>query len=207
MPVVYITGSSAGLGRAIAGAYAAAGYTVGLIARDERALAIAAGEIGNGAAWAAADVADAGQLEQAAQTLVAALGPPDVWINNAMATIFSRFADIAPEEFARATNVTFLGSMYGIQVALRLMKPRGRGQIIQVGSALAYRAVPLQAPYCASKAAIREGINSPALRIAARQVAGAHHHGPHAGDEHAAIRLGPPPYRRIPAADGPDLRA
>ena len=145
MKTVYITGGSAGLGRAIAAAYANDGYTVGLIARDADALAVAAREVGHGAVWAVADVSDAAQLERAAQTLAAAIGPPDIWINNAMATIFSHFADITPAEFEHATKITYLGSMYGIQIALRSMKARGHGQIIQIGSALAYRAIPLQA--------------------------------------------------------------
>jgi len=160
MKTVYITGASAGLGRAIAQVYAADGYKVGLIARDEDALKEAVQSLGANAAWASADVADFAQLQDAARKLSAALGPPDIWINNAMATIFSRFSDIKPEEFARSIHVTLLGSVNGLQIALEFMKERREGQIIQIGSALAYRAIPLQAPYCAAKAAIREAVNS-----------------------------------------------
>ena len=138
----------------------ALGYKVGLIARDENALADTAQEIGAGAVWAAADVADFAQLEAAAQNLETQIGAPDIWINDAMATIFSRFADIKPEEFTRAINVTLLGSVNGMQIALKYMKTRGHGHIIQIGSALAYRAIPLQAPYCAAKLAVRGAVDS-----------------------------------------------
>jgi NAD(P)-dependent dehydrogenase (short-subunit alcohol dehydrogenase family) len=160
MKTVYITGASAGLGRAIAMACAKDNYRVGLIARDDSALIDTVASIGNGAAWASADVSVFTELEAAAKKLEALIGPPDIWINDAMATIFSRFEDIPPDEFARATNVTFLGSVHGLHLALRWMKPRNRGQIIQIGSALAYRAIPLQAPYCAAKAAIRGAVDS-----------------------------------------------
>lgn len=160
MKTVYITGASAGLGRAIATAYAQHNYRVGLIARDENALRDTAQSIAQGAAWASADVSIFAELDEAARKLESQIGPPDIWINNAMATIFSRFEDIHPDEFARATNVTFLGSVYGLQIALRYMKSQGHGHIIQIGSALAYRAIPLQAPYCAAKAAIRNTVDS-----------------------------------------------
>lgn len=160
MKTVYITGASAGLGRAIAQVYAQNGYKVGLIARDEEALGATAASLGSNAMWASADVADFSQLRQAAQKLESFLGPPDIWINSAMATIFSRFSDIKPEEFSRAIEVTLLGSVNGLQVALEFMKPRHTGHIIQIGSALAYRAIPLQAPYCAAKTAIREVVDS-----------------------------------------------
>jgi NADP-dependent 3-hydroxy acid dehydrogenase YdfG len=160
MKTVYITGASAGLGRAIAECYAGADYKVGLIARDEAALAETVASLGPNAAWASADVSDFGQLQEAARKLSAEIGPPDIWINNAMATIFSRFSDIKPDEFARSIAVTLLGSVNGLQIALESMKARGEGHIIQIGSALAYRAIPLQAPYCAAKAAIREAVDS-----------------------------------------------
>jgi NAD(P)-dependent dehydrogenase (short-subunit alcohol dehydrogenase family) len=160
MTTVYITGGSAGLGRAIAAAYAKDGYKVGIIAREPEALAEAAADIGHGVVCAAADVSVFEQLEAAAQKLEALIGPPDIWINDAMATIFSRFEDITPAEFAQSTNITFLGSVYGTQIALKFMKARGKGHIIQVGSALAYRAIPLQAPYCASKYALRGALES-----------------------------------------------
>ncbi len=160
MKTVYITGASAGLGRAIASAYARENYRVGIIARDENGLIETARNIGDGVAWASADVSIFDELDAAARKLETEIGPPDIWINDAMATIFSRFEDILPDEFARATNVTFLGSVYGMQIALRYMKSRGHGHIIQIGSSLAYRAIPLQAPYCAAKAAIRGAVDS-----------------------------------------------
>lgn len=159
MTIVYITGASAGLGRAIANVYAKAGYKIGIIAREEKALMETIAEIGTGA-WAAADVADFAQLEAAARKLEQQIGPPDIWINNAMATIFSRFVDIKPEEFARSAQVTLLGAVYGMQIALKYMQPRRQGHIIQIGSALAYRAIPLQAPYCAAKLAVRGAVDS-----------------------------------------------
>lgn len=155
---VFITGASAGLGRAIAEAFGRDGYRIGLIARDGEALEEAASAFPQ-SAWATADVADAAQLEVATRNLIAQIGIPDIWINNAMATIFSRFGDITPEEFSRAINVTLLGSVYGLQIAQKLMRGKG-GQIIQIGSALAYRAIPLQAPYCAAKLGIRGAVDS-----------------------------------------------
>ncbi|MHB1676783.1 MAG: SDR family oxidoreductase [Sulfuriferula sp.] len=160
MKTVYITGASAGLGRAIAIAFVHENYRVGLIAREAGALIDASANLGNACAWASADVSNFEELEAAARKLEDEIGPPDIWINDAMATIFSRFEDILPEEFARSTNVTFLGSVYGMQIALRGMKSRGSGHIIQIGSALAYRAIPLQSPYCAAKAAIRGAVDS-----------------------------------------------
>lgn len=160
MTTVYITGASAGLGYAIADLYAKNGYSVGMIARDAQALSAAAEAIGHGAVWAAADVASFEALQAAAGALEAKIGPPDIWINDAMATLFSRFEDIAPEEFARAIQVTLLGSVHGLKIALSYMKPRGKGHLIQIGSALAYRAIPLQAPYCSAKMAIRGAVDS-----------------------------------------------
>jgi NAD(P)-dependent dehydrogenase (short-subunit alcohol dehydrogenase family) len=101
------------------------------------------------------DVADAEQVEHAAAAIEVELGPIDVWVNNAMATVFSPFAELTAEEFRRATEVTYLGTVHGTMAALRRMRPRNRGTIVQVGSALGYRSIPLQAPYCGAKAAIR----------------------------------------------------
>src|SRR5690606_35823337 len=101
------------------------------------------------------DVADAEAVEAAAARVEAQLGPIDVWINNAMATILAPVLEITPAEYRRVTEVTYLGAVHGTLSALRRMKPRDRGHIIQVGSALAYRAIPLQAPYCAAKHALR----------------------------------------------------
>ena len=102
-----------------------------------------------------ADVADHEQVEAAAGVVQSELGPIDVWVNNAMTTVFAPFAEVEPEEFARATAVTYLGVVWGTMAALRRMKPQGRGVVVQVGSALAYRGIPLQAPYCGAKHAIK----------------------------------------------------
>jgi len=156
----YVTGASAGLGRALAQHFSRQGAAVGLIGRDAAALRDTAATLPGRCAWAAADVSVAAQLADAADALEAQIGPPDIWINNAMATIFARFADISPEEFAQAMGITCLGSVHGLQQALWRMQPRGRGHIIQIGSSLAYRAIPLQAPYCAAKSAIRAVVDS-----------------------------------------------
>jgi short-subunit dehydrogenase len=156
--VVVITGAGAGLGRATVDAFARVGANVGLIGRDAARLAAAADAVrarGRSAHAVSCDVADADAVEHAAQAIEAALGPIDAWVNNAMATIFAPVADIAPDEFRRATEVTYLGTVYGTMAALRRMRARNRGVIVQVGSALAYRAIPLQAPYCGAKFAIR----------------------------------------------------
>jgi short-subunit dehydrogenase len=155
---VIVTGASAGVGRAAALRFAAEGARVGLIARDESALEAVRRDItgiSGEAAVAAADVADADALFAADDALESRLGPVDVWVNNAMVTVFSRFSDITPEEFRRVTEVTYLGAVNGTMAALRSMRPRNRGTIVQVGSALAYRGIPLQAAYCGAKHAIR----------------------------------------------------
>ena len=155
--IVVVTGASAGVGRATARAFARDGASVGLIARDTEGLHNAAREMtklgGKGLALPA-DVADANQVEAAAARIEQELGPIDVWVNNAMTTIFGRVTDVTPEEYKRATEVTYLGTVYGTMAALRRMLPRNAGNIIQVGSALAYRSIPLQAAYCGAKHAI-----------------------------------------------------
>ncbi|MBL1263058.1 SDR family oxidoreductase [Methylomicrobium sp. RS1] len=156
--VVAITGAGAGVGRATARRFAEEGACIGLIGRDAVRLEQAAEEVrrlGGTAAVCPADVADAAQVEAAAANMEAAFGRIDVWINNAMATIYSPFHEISPEDYKRATEVTYLGAVYGTMAALRRMRPRNEGLILQVGSALAYRAIPLQAPYCGAKFAIR----------------------------------------------------
>ena len=155
--VVVVTGASAGVGRATARAFAREGARVGLIARDTEGLHVAAreaGESGGKGLAVPADVADASQVEAAAERIERELGPIEVWVNNAMATIFGRVIDVTPEEFQRATEVTYLGTVYGTMAALRRILPRDAGRIIQVGSALAYRSIPLQAAYCGAKHAI-----------------------------------------------------
>jgi NAD(P)-dependent dehydrogenase (short-subunit alcohol dehydrogenase family) len=138
--------------------FGAASYRVGLIARDEAALAATQAEIeqqGGTASAAAADVADPAAVFAAADRLEHELGPVDIWINDAMETVFSRVADMTPDEFRRVTEVTYLGFVYGTMAALRSMRSRGRGRIVQMGSALAYRGIPLQSAYCGAKHAIR----------------------------------------------------
>jgi NAD(P)-dependent dehydrogenase (short-subunit alcohol dehydrogenase family) len=156
--VVVITGASAGVGRAIAHRFAQAGASIGLIARDGEALTEVKEEIaslGGTALVVPADVADSAAVFAAADLVARQLGPIDVWINDAMVTVFSPVWEIAPEEFRRVTEVTYLGFVHGTMAALRHMRPRQRGVIIQIGSALAYRGIPLQAAYCGAKHAIR----------------------------------------------------
>ena len=156
--VVVVTGASGGVGRAIAHAFAKRGAHVGLLARGQEGLEDAAEEVrslGGQALVVPTDVADAEQVEAAALAVEARFGAIDVWVNDAMATVFARFVDIDPEEYKRATEVTYLGAVYGTMAALRRMTARDEGTIVQVGSALAYRAIPLQAAYCGAKFAIR----------------------------------------------------
>ena len=155
---IIITGASAGVGRAIAKRFGQAGDRVGLIARDEDALKDVQRELQGcfaHAEYEVIDVADADALFAAAERLEQRLGPVDIWINDAMETVFSLVADIRPDEFRRVTEVTYLGFVYGTMAALRSMRQRGQGRIIQIGSALAYRGIPLQAAYCGAKHAIR----------------------------------------------------
>jgi NAD(P)-dependent dehydrogenase (short-subunit alcohol dehydrogenase family) len=157
--VVVVTGSSAGVGRAAAVAFAAGGAKkVALLARGAEGLAGAYREVvGAGAEGLplSVDVADADAMESVATRIEAELGPIDIWVNCAMATIFSPVDRISPVEFRRATEVTYLGTVYGTMAALKRMRARDRGVIVQVGSALAYRAIPLQSAYCGAKFAIR----------------------------------------------------
>lgn len=156
--VVVITGASAGVGRATARAFGRLGASVGLVARGSEGMEAAAKEVeaeGGRAAILTADVADPGQVEEAAARAEEELGPIDVWVNNAMATVFSPFGEISPEEFRRVTEVTYLGTVHGTLAALSRMRRRDGGTIVQVGSALAYRSIPLQSAYCGAKHAIK----------------------------------------------------
>jgi NAD(P)-dependent dehydrogenase (short-subunit alcohol dehydrogenase family) len=155
---VVITGASAGIGRATALAFARRGWNVALIARSQSGLKAACREIeaAGGAAYAiAADVADPGAIFAAADQILARWGHVEVWVNNAMASVFAPVAEITPEEFRRVTDVTYLGYVFGTMAALRCMRAGDKGTIVQVGSALSYRAIPLQAAYCGAKFAIR----------------------------------------------------
>ena len=157
-PVIVITGASAGVGRATVRAFAARGARIGLIARNAEALEAARKEVearGGEAVVAIADVADADAVERAAQTIEQAFGRIDVWINNAMASVMGPIKEIPADEFRRVIEVTYLGVVHGTQAALRRMLPRDAGVIVQVGSTLAYRGIPLQAPYCAAKHAVQ----------------------------------------------------
>lgn len=156
--VVAITGASAGVGRATAIAFARRGNRVALIARDPAGLEGTLAEIramGGDGISISADVADASAIDAAAREVENRLGPIDIWVNNAMATVFARFQDVTADEYERATHVTYLGMVNGTRAALRHMEPRNQGTIIQVGSALAYRSIPLQAAYCGAKFACR----------------------------------------------------
>ena len=154
---VVITGASAGVGRATARLYGRRGYRVGLIARGSDGLNAAAQEIkeaGGEALAVQADVADYQQVVDAAERIQDALGPIDIWINVGFTSVFAPFTQIKPDEFKRVTDVTYLGYVYGTMAALSVMRPRDHGTIVQVGSALGERSIPLQSAYCGAKHAI-----------------------------------------------------
>ncbi len=156
--VVVVTGASAGLGRSIAREFALNGYDVSLLARGEDGLKAAKKEIeemGRRAVYYSVDVADADAVERAAEETEKQLGPITVWVNNAMNSVFSPIKEMLAEEYKRVTEVTYLGQVYGTLSALKRMLPRDKGVIILVGSALAYRGIPLQSAYCGSKHAIQ----------------------------------------------------
>src|SRR3954468_4875468 len=156
--VVAVTGASGGIGRATAIAFGARGAAVALLARGEMGLAGAAEEVeaaGGRALVVPVDVADPDAVEQAAATVEEQLGAIDVWVNAAFSSVFAPFSEISAKEFARVTQVTYLGYVHGTMAALSRMRARDRGTIVQVGSALAYRGIPLQTAYCGSKHAIQ----------------------------------------------------
>lgn len=156
--VVVITGASGGVGRAAARRFASDGARIGLIARGQRGLEATAREVqeaGGEALVLPVDVADHARVQAAAQTVEKELGPIDVWVNDAMVTVYAEFMDIDPVEFMRATDVTYLGMVWGTRAALERMLPRDHGVIVQVCSAMSYRGIPLQAPYCGAKHACK----------------------------------------------------
>ena len=154
---VVVTGASAGIGRATARLFGERGASVGLIARGEAGLDGAVRDVeeaGGKALAVTADMADHAQVTAAARQIEEHFGPIDVWVNVAFTSVFAPFAEIAPEEFRRVTEVSYLGFVHGTMAALSLMRPRGRGTIVQVGSALGERSIPLQSAYCGAKHAI-----------------------------------------------------
>jgi NAD(P)-dependent dehydrogenase (short-subunit alcohol dehydrogenase family) len=164
--VVVVTGASGGIGRAVVRAFAGRGAKIGLIARGEKGLQAAAEEVrdaGGEPLVLPLDVADSEAVHQAAADVEEKLGPIDVWVNVAFSSVFAPFSEITPAEFKRTTEVSYLGYVYGTMAALRSMKPRDHGTIVQVGSALAYRGIPLQSAYCGAKHAI-QGFNE-SLRV------------------------------------------
>jgi NAD(P)-dependent dehydrogenase (short-subunit alcohol dehydrogenase family) len=153
--IVVITGASAGIGRATAAAFGSRGWHVALLARGIEGLEGARQDVeraGGCAMVIPTDVADYAQVEAAAERIEREWGAINVWINNAMATIFCDVLHVTPEDFRRATDVTYLGAVWGTQAALKRMKPRNRGVIVQIGSALAYRSIPLQPPIAPRRA-------------------------------------------------------
>jgi NAD(P)-dependent dehydrogenase (short-subunit alcohol dehydrogenase family) len=161
--IVVVTGASAGLGKAIALGFARQGAHVALISRNQKRLERVKQEVESFDVKALAcplDVADANAVEDAAGRIEETLGPIDIWVNNAMVSIISLVRKIEPAEFKRVTEVNYLGTVYGTQAALKRMQKRDRGVILQIGSVLAYRGIPLQAPYCASKHAIQGFLDS-----------------------------------------------
>jgi len=156
--IAVITGAGAGVGRATAEEFARQGYDVALLSRDPERLHRAAEELSSHGVRTLpipTDVADAAQVEAAAERVENELGAIDVWVNVAMATVFAPVAKLTPAEIERGTQVTYLGQVHGMMSALKRMRVRNRGTIVNVGSALAYRSVPLQSVYCGAKAAIR----------------------------------------------------
>jgi NAD(P)-dependent dehydrogenase (short-subunit alcohol dehydrogenase family) len=156
--IVVVTGASGGIGRASAVAFGAQGATVALLARGAKGLTAAAGEVeraGGRALPIGVDVSDPDAVEAAAARVEAELGPIDVWVNVAFTSVFAPFDEISAAEYKRVTEVTYLGYVYGTMSALKRMKQRDRGAIVQVGSALAYRGIPLQTAYCGAKHAIQ----------------------------------------------------
>jgi short-subunit dehydrogenase len=161
--VVVITGATSGVGRATVRRFAKDGADIALIGRNREGLEAAKAEVEEGGGRALVlplDIADADAVESAAMAVEESLGPVDIWINNAMTTVFAWFEDVSPEEFKRATDVTYHGMVWGTKAALKRMSARDRGTIVEVGSAMAYQGIPLQAPYCGAKHAEKGFVES-----------------------------------------------
>lgn len=165
--IAVVTGASAGVGRAIARSLASDGWDIAMLARGGTGLAAAAREVRERGARALeipTDVADDREVRAAAERAERELGEVDLWVNDAMVTVFGRFVDISPEDFARVTSVTYLGSVNGARAALELMRPRDRGTIIQIGSGIAWRGSrcrpPTRAPSMRSRASSRRSARS-----------------------------------------------
>lgn len=206
--VVVITGASAGLGRAAAREFGRHGAKVGLIARGIDGLEAAKREIesvGGRALVLPLDVGDANALEKAAASVEQEFGPIDIWVNNAMASVFSPVKEMQAEEYKRVTEVTYLGLVYGTLAALKRMLPRDRGIIVQVGSALVYRSIPLQSAYCAAKHAIAGFTDSLRCELLHEKKQSSGHDGPDARFEHAPIWMGQKPPEAQGAACPADL--
>jgi NAD(P)-dependent dehydrogenase (short-subunit alcohol dehydrogenase family) len=162
-PTVVVTGGSAGVGRAVAVAFGRRGWNVGILARGRAGIAASVEEVravGGRALGYRADVADAQAVDRAADAFAEEFGGIDVWVNNAMVTVYAEVAQTSPDEFRRVTDVTYLGQVHGTLAALRHMRASDRGTIVHVGSALAYRSIPLQSAYCAAKSAVRGFVDS-----------------------------------------------
>lgn len=160
---VVVTGGSAGVGRATVREFAKAGANVAVLARGQERIDAACAEVeamGGRALGISVDVADGAAVEAAAERVERELGPIDIWVNNAFAGMFSPFMEMSPEEYARVTEVTYLGQVHGTRAALRHMLPRNSGAIVLVGSALAYRGIPLQSAYCGAKHAVQGFLDS-----------------------------------------------
>ena len=156
--VVVITGASAGIGRATVREFARHNASIALMAREPERLEAARAEaeqLGAHAIAIPADTADYAQVEAAAERAERELGPIDIWVNDAMATVFAPFDQISPEDYRRVTDVTYHGFVWGTMAALKRMRPRNRGVVVQVSSALSHRSIPLQSPYCGAKHAIK----------------------------------------------------
>ncbi len=170
-PTVVVTGGSAGVGRAVAVAFGRRGWNVGIVARGRAGLAAAVDEVravGGRALGYRADVADPRAVDRAADAFAEEFGGiDDVWVNNAMVTVYAEVAQMSPDEFRRVTEVTYLGQVHGTLAALRHMRASDRGTIVHVGSALAYRSIPLQSAYCAAKSAVRGFVDSLRTEVAA----------------------------------------